>query len=152
MPIHDKAEDVATYVRYERQMFDLPFKGIKQGLPNQFQKNIYLESFLVHTRNLRDFLFSPPRGDDVSATHFFEPPDAEWDESVKDWCPYLDANKSRLNKSLAHLSYERIGYEPYKGWDCGVIHTEMTAAWNEFWSRLTAEKQEWFTRDRDSQP
>jgi len=33
---------------------------------------------------------------------------AEWDESVEKWCPYLHENKSRLDKSLAHLSCERI--------------------------------------------
>ena len=82
MSIHGKAKDVATYVWYERTMFDQVFQRLQsltQGTPDQFLKNILLESFLLHTRILRDFLFREPTGDDVSARHFFETP-AEWAE------------------------------------------------------------------------
>ena len=156
-------EDAATYVRFEHTQLTLVVKALRslraesradsQGGqqmadPKQFQENILLASFLIHTRNLRDFLFTPPRLDDVSAKDFL----AEWDESVETWCPYLDENRDRLNKSLAHLSYKRIEYEPNKSWDCGTIYKELTAAWNEFWSRLPSEKKEWFTRPRNPQP
>jgi len=148
-------EAVATYVWFERTQLALVFKGFqnleKLSPPpdpgqHQFLKNILLASFLLHTRVLRDFLFYPRKwDDDVVAEDFL----AEWDESVEKWCPYLHENKSRLDKSLAHLSYERIDFEPNKEWDCGRIHTDLKAAWDEFWDRLTPEKQEWFTRPRE---
>jgi len=153
MSIHGKAKDVATYVWYERTMFDQVFQRVQslmQGTPDQFLQNILLESFLLHTRILRDFLFREPTGDDVSAIHFFETP-AEWAESATDLCPYLSRNKPRLDKALAHLSYKRIGYEPQKGWDCGAVYTEIEAAWTEFWSRLATDKRDWFTKPRNPQ-
>jgi hypothetical protein len=40
-------------------------------------KNALLEAFTLHTRALMDFLYGEPRGDDVSARHFFT--QNEWD-------------------------------------------------------------------------
>ena len=61
----------------------------------------------------------------------------------------LDANRERLNKSLAHISYKRIEYQPKKEWNYLKIHKEITGTWDEFFSRLPEEKREWFTRPRD---
>jgi len=151
---------VATFVWFEHTQLVAAFKEIQSLLagrraksqreqpmtnPEQLQVNVLLASFLIHARSLRDFLFTPPRfDDDVSATHFLP----DWAEKVEDWCPYFHKHRERLNKSLAHISYKRIEYEPNKGWDCGKIHNELTDAWNKFLGRLTPEEQDWFTAPR----
>ncbi len=143
---------VATFVWFEYTQLAVVFKRIqrleKSPPPDpeehKFQRNIHLASFLLHARSLRNFLFYPRSQDDVIAEDFLD----EWDESVENWCPYFHEHRDRLNKSLAHISYKRTEYEPNKKWECGTIHKEITAAWDEFFSRLPAEKQEWFTRPR----
>jgi len=142
---HDP-EAVATYVWFERDMFNRVFERVEQGLnDDQFLENILVASFLLHARNLRYFLFDEPRLDDVSAQHFLP----EWDEKVEKWCRYLHENRERLNKSLAHISYKRIEYESDKEWEYVKIHTELTAAWDKFFSSLPEEKQKWFTGPRE---
>jgi len=162
-PDEAEVKAVATYVWFEYLMFNQAAKQILSLLQGsradslwgqhmtdrkQLQVNVLLASFLIHARNLRAFLFPPrrtkPKWDDVLAQHFLP----EWDEKVEKWCPYFDENRDRLNKSLAHISYKRIEYEPKKKWSYVKIHKELTAAWNEFWSRLPAEKKKWFTRPR----
>ena len=153
-------KEVATFVWFEYTMFDQAAKAILSLLkvsradsqggvqdPKQLQRNVLLASFLIHARNVRAFLFPPPRPkpDDVLAQQFLP----EWDEKVEKRCPYLDANRERLNKSLAHISYKRIEYEPKKEWKYLEIHKEITDAWDDFFSRLPEEKREWFTRARD---
>jgi len=157
-------KEVATFVWFEYTMFDQVFKEIQSLLgpkqradsqggvqpktsPKQFAKNILLASFLLHTRNLRNFLFYPRSQDDVIAKDFLD----GWNEKVENWCPYLDANRDRLNKSLAHISYKRVEYEANKQWEYVEIHKELTDAWDAFWDRLRPEQREWFTRDRDRQ-
>jgi len=150
---------VASFVWFEYTQLVAVFKEIQSLLagrraksqreqpmtnPEQLQVNVLLASFLIHARSLRDFLFYPRSQDDVIAEDFLE----EWDESVEEWCPYFHKHRERLNKSLAHISYKRIEYEPNKGWDCGKIHKEITDAWNEVVGRMTPEEQDWFTAPR----
>ncbi len=58
MGVQNKAKEVATYVWYEKQMFDESFQRLKEGTSDQFLLNFLLESFLLHARILRDFLLS----------------------------------------------------------------------------------------------
>ena len=152
-------KEVATFVYYEYTQLDHVAKALRSLTQGQrvdsqgerhktdsekIQESILLTAFLVHARNLRAFLFTPPRLDDVAAEHFLP----DWAEKVEDWCPYFLEHRERLNKSLAHISYKRIEYEANKLWECGTIHKELTDAWNEFFGRLTREEQDWFTAPR----
>lgn len=152
-------KEVATFVYFEYTQLVAVFGEIQSLLagrraesqrgqpmtnPEQLQVNVLLASLLLHARNLRNFLFYPRRQDDVIAKDFLD----DWDEKVEEWCRYFYKHRFRVNKSLAHISYKRIEYEPNKGWDCGTIYTEIKGAWDEFFSRLTPEKQEWFTKPR----
>ena len=153
----------ATYVYFEHTQLTHAAKALRdltQGQradtqggrdktdSEQIQESILLESFLIHARNLRYFLFDEPKWDDVAAEHYLP----EWDEQVEDWCPYLNERRFRLDKSLAHISYKRIEYESGKKWDCGTIYKEITDALDGFLSRLTPEKRDWFTAPRNQSP
>ena len=101
--------------------------------------NAILECFLLHTRVLVDFLIKEPKGDDVSAKHYFED-EEEWTQLK---CPeHLDYQ--RLNKTLAHLTYKRSEYGPHNLWNITQIRREVESIWKSFWDKLPSERREWF--------
>jgi hypothetical protein len=107
-----------------------------------------LETFLLHARVLRDFFSNsrprPRNADtDILAEDFFNTP-GEW---TKPTLKYLTETRSkeRLDRALAHLSYDRISYaETGKGWRTSLIADELIAAWAEFLGTLHADRKEWF--------
>ena len=88
--------------------------------------NAGIEGFLLHYRNLLDFL-SPPKTADrdyILATDYvadFEATDAP----IK--------YRRLLNKQLSHLSYERIDQQ---GWELGTMTDELWESWQEFCEAL----------------
>ena len=103
-----------------------------------------LEAFLLHVRNLRDFLYDDqPTQDDVVAAHFFDRPD-EWRRNRPPLGEYVKSIRKRLNKALAHISYARLDYRKDKKWSIGRIKRELDAAWEAFIEGLPREKRPWF--------
>ena len=140
-------EKIAPRVWYEWATFNNSFKRVLESKKERDQDavNAYLESFLIHARNLRDFL-TRSRDDkgvkpnDVLAEDFFD--SDGW--SCPDEPPYLKENRIRLNRSLAHLTYDRIQYQSNKGWNPQKIFHEVKELWTFFLSKLPPEKREWF--------
>ena len=126
--------------KYELEMLRF---AIEEYSRVQGQTNALLECALLHARNLLDFFYRkrPPKDDDICAGHFV-------DKSIKgksgNWwrscnLPYLKSKKTIINKSLSHLTYDRIGAE-YK-WDLVKIKDEIEAAYAEFFQLLPQEEQ-----------
>jgi len=98
------------------------------------QRNVALESALIHARNIRDF-FSPrcPKfPEDVWARDFArELPCTEM--------PYLrdEITGKMLDKRLAHPSYSRPGLP--SDWDLDTLRDEITTAWTAFLNCLEQE-------------
>jgi hypothetical protein len=78
-------------------------------------KNMALECFLLHYRNLRAFLCpslqAPPKEDDILASDFLRKPKAEDVGNKNKIADY----KQRLDQMLGHLSYNR--HKEYKAQD-----------------------------------
>jgi hypothetical protein len=104
--------------------------------PNtQFEQNVYLECFLLHVRNLRDFLYSKQKKcrDDIIAKDFYDT-EVECRQRIgKKPAILLGDFTKRINKKLAHLSYFR-GKEPEeeKGWKIDEIYNAMMPAIKNF--------------------
>jgi hypothetical protein len=83
----------------------------------------------------------PPNNDDICAGHFIgefaKNRAGNWWRSCK--LPYLKSQKAAINKSLSHLTYERIGAD-YE-WDLAKIKDEIEAAYAEFYQLLPQEEQ-----------
>lgn len=157
-------ENAATFVKYEYDMFchlaALLKSGIVRGLLSQIIYNSVLESFLIHTRNMCDFLYNKKNGDNICADDYMD----KWTKKMHTKagksqeeckcnlcldCPYTGRNYSRISKSLAHMSSERILYEIQgKVWDVGVISEEINKVWQHFWGSFPLETKKWFERDR----
>ncbi len=111
--------------------------------------NAMLECFLIHTRCLADFFCKKRTKDDVIAGDYFSDTE-EWKRV--DLTPYLKANMPRLNKALAHLSYERLDFERNKKWNVSQIRKDIESMWDKFLGKLPASRRKWFesTIDRDA--
>jgi hypothetical protein len=103
-----------------------------------------LEPFLLHARNIREFLYQDSAlKDDVLAVHFFDKPN-DWTARRPAIGEYLKSLRERLNKALAHVSYTRRNYRNDDGWNVGQIKRELEGPWNAFIDALPAEKRQWF--------
>ncbi len=116
-------------------------------------KNLFIEGFLIHARNVRDFLFNPPVNwnDDIVAADYL----TSWNKKIKKECKFLHSKKAQIDRSALHLSYSRIDYES-KGKleieDCLRINGELEIVWCEFWARLPDEKRRWFLERNEWSP
>jgi hypothetical protein len=144
-------QTAAKHVSYEIEM--LMFGGSKLGAwysspvspPTGKHKNMALECFLLHFRNLRDFL-CPQDGktheDDIFASDFLDKSEATYVADRKT----LERDKKRLNKMLAHLSYDR---EPFiesgkDAWPVARMSIDMLEQLEVFLGLLSPEMRSWF--------
>ncbi len=101
----------------------------EHAVGNQDLVNLLLEAFLLHARNIRDFLAWSNNPNDVVASDFVRHP-------VRVRMPLLRSRKvrERLNRLVAHLSYSRsrLGRE----WDVPVLIAEIDSAMGAFLRRL----------------
>ncbi|MBI3838808.1 MAG: hypothetical protein HY288_12860 [Planctomycetia bacterium] len=106
------------------------------------EASMVLESFLVHTRVLRDFFWrGRSRPDDVVAGDFVGgwkmPSDSEYS--------YLFSHKDRLDKALAHLTTARVTYDSEgKGWAIREIENEIEPMIERFLRELPEDRRYWF--------
>lgn len=147
MALHPRASQIASCVAYELEMLFWSMRRLNAGPSHYFDRNVYLESALLHTRVLREFLFKKRNlnfPQDVRAVDFFDD-DSEWSKDFAGICPYLSSEEERLDRALAHLSYDRIGYETNKSWDVRRVWSEIYGAWQSFFKALPPDRQTWFT-------
>jgi len=98
----------------------------------------FLESALVHARNLLDFFLGVPSShDDVLACHVvkgYTPPPTILD--------YLSSCRSDINKTLSHLTYSRVALK--RSWPLQIFRMELDSAYAKFLSLLPESKRaEW---------
>lgn len=126
-----------------------------------------LENFLLHARVLRDFFQDRNREQQKLTDRYKKSPDAlrgalkrlEDDLFASDFMDdefrFMDNEdpleflrtgelRTRLNKALAHLSFDRIEYEKDKDWDIQRVFDGLSDAWEQFWNLLPAECRSWF--------
>lgn len=162
---------VVRFVWYEWEMFSWGMDVIRStvlvgrdpddwnvGTGDQGEtKDAVIEVTLMHARELRDFLgrdrkeLKPFEQTDIVAGDFFDKP-GQW---VPHKTPSISppAQRERLNRSLAHLAYDRAVYETAgKGWDFKPIFSEITTAWNAFLAALADDRKKWFDEERDQRP
>lgn len=87
--------------------------------------NVLIEAFVVHLRNIIDFLY-PNRlqRTDVVAEDFFAP--NAWQSLRPAISSTMDAARVRANKEIAHLTTDRIaGSPPAKAWDFEGLAREL---------------------------
>lgn len=144
-------KEQAIHICYEIEM--LAFSGQHLGgahsspatKPWGNEKNMALESFLLHFRNLRDFLcplLPKVNKDDICASDFLDKPavDNEGDAAK------LSKDQERINKMPAHLSDERRRFikENNYAWFPMTMLVGTLKEMKTFLGRLPEERRRWF--------
>jgi hypothetical protein len=122
------------HVRYEFDMFIwlgaiCGNSSVQVGAPTQPDalrlKNVLIEAFAVHLRNVIDFLYiDSPQATDVIAADFLNP--GEWSRLRPAMSPHLSRARVRANKEIAHLTTERLaGSPPEKAWDFSAMLSDV---------------------------
>jgi len=97
---------------YEMWMFNKTAKElIQQTQLEGCQTKSFIESFVMHTRNLIDFFCSKtPHCDDIISEDFFSPPQKWKSSSPQDFGIDLCIKniKFRINKMASHLTFTRL--------------------------------------------
>jgi len=107
-PTHEQKREALELVHYEMEMF---YETMYMRSPNRFMNSAYVESMLLHARNLIDFFqYRQRKFDDVLSFDYDFP------------AKQIDLNadvENRLNKDLAHITYDRLKRRnvPEKDWD-----------------------------------
>jgi hypothetical protein len=88
-------------------------------------RNAVIEDFVIHLRNLIDFLYlDRPQPTDVVAADFFAA--RRWESLRPPITNSLEAARVRANKELAHLTSHRIaGAPPEKAWESQSLAAEI---------------------------
>lgn len=139
----EELREIAAEVQYEIDMMRHAVQLLERPR-NRLHRTCYLELFLLHLRNIRDFLY-PERAqdDDVLAEDLVAPKD--WPSTRPPLGPTIGKERERLNRALAHISYSRLRYNKSgKGWKVGVMHTEIENSLEAFFAAVRAERIDWF--------
>ena len=130
---------------YEIQVMLLAAARKALNTPPGVEHNMAVESFLVHYRNFRDFLYPPPEAwtnkryfDDVIAFDY----SPEWNVVQDDWSGSTPNEKDRIDKLLAHLSYSRPQLE--HAWPIPEMLRKIKGSFGEFILGLSPVRREWF--------
>jgi hypothetical protein len=147
MALHADAKASAWNVGYEMWMFSNAVGKYSTSLRHsqRFQHNLLLESVLVHARVICEFMFGKLNSkypEDVRAVQFFDDP-KQWKPDKSRLCPFLMDNLERMNRSLQHISFDRIRYGR-NPWDIRKIAIEIQAVWDYFLRQLPEERKQWF--------
>jgi len=94
-----KGAAIKLHVSQEFYIFDICYKRLNEKMEDP-DLRIYLESFLLHARNLFDFLCTEKRyGDDISVVDF----SAGYFKISETEVPI-----TKINKQLSHITYSRL--------------------------------------------
>jgi hypothetical protein len=147
-----KLQAAAKHVNYEIVMMKYATEtlGAEYGSPPVTvateAKNMALEGFLLHFRNLRAFLCpsiqKTPTADDILASDFMDFPDPhDMGDPVQ-----LSSKKKILDQMLAHLSYSRDEHiaAGANWWQIERMLEAMMDQLVGFRQRLPADRARWF--------
>ena len=112
---------------YEVIMLDMTVRVLSSKMTNgSFMNKILLESFLIHLRNLIDFIYLPKcNKDDILAQDFFSNPE-NWAKLRPTLSANLEEAKKNINKLLSHITYSRLQMRTEQTtWDFMSLRNEI---------------------------
>ena len=114
------------HLGYEIEMLRTNDGTLTNGGLTRTQGNAVLESWVLHLRNLIEFLYQDaPRNSDVTAADFFYNPGA-WQGLRTRMSATIKAARVRANKEIGQLTTQRIaGVPTHKKWDTNQLTAEI---------------------------
>jgi hypothetical protein len=125
----------------------------RRDLPRDHESNVLLESFAIHTRCLREFLWGERRDRhpmDAFAVDFCAPgawEETRWDHDALAALKEID-DRNRLGREVVHLTYARAAVTPeIKDWPVSDIVRELVEALDGFALQALPERLDDETRE-----
>jgi len=115
----EKQELLGEHFYYEVKMLSFTAtKLIEFTQIDIWNKNMALETFLLHARNLREFFYRDSKQHETDARAYeFVKERNKWEEARPEETEWIKKVRERVNTELAHLTYRRYaGTPPDKGW------------------------------------
>ncbi len=104
----------------------------RKDLPRDQESNVLLESFAIHARCLRDFLWGPRTKHALDAFAVDFCAEGVWEQSRGPVPPRLES-QDRFGPEIVHLSYARLAVPPeIKDWPVSGIVEEIVAGLKTF--------------------
>jgi|HubBroStandDraft_2_1064218.scaffolds.fasta_scaffold531206_1 hypothetical protein len=138
-------ERMAGHVLFEYRMWDWARISLLGDPLVSPERNAQIDAYLLHGRNLLDFLTNTAnQADDIVARHF-----------ASNWVPRSEGSsvaeairftRKELNKRFAHLSTRRLEGDglpdAHQAWS--QLGTMLLDEWGRFLSELSEERRAWF--------
>ena len=144
-----KLKTSSEHVFYEIWMFLAVIKELAimpQTPQNSFCKNVCLDCFVIHLRNLLNFFYVPSKNrkkDDILAEDFLK--DIKIFKIKRTRYSQLSYTKIRIDKQVAHLTYHRSRYNKRtKPWQFGKLHSQLYPTIVAFYECLPISFRNWF--------
>ena len=120
-----------NHVLYEFSMLHATARLMQKPRLERAADRALLESFVIHMRNLLDFLYNTPKKDDIAAEHFV--PAATWRSARPQLSTVIRDARKRAPKEVAHLTYTRLSATDKDiPWPVPGIVKEVSEAFNKF--------------------
>lgn len=133
----------ATGLATEKSLFSvvhLMQQSSHQEQDTLIEENVYLESFLLHLRNLIEFLYSRSEKypDDIIARNFYDS-EIKYCQSIGEK-PHMfsQAFMKKLHQKLAHLTSSRVNESEKKGWNTKEIYNTIMPSIKNFIEQLSS--------------
>jgi len=145
--IEEELREAANHVDYEVQMLDAMALLLSSARgPTAMEKavaNACLESFVLHVRNLIDFLYPPasPKPDDILSDHYVRD-EGKWQTCRPPRTSLLADAETRVNKLAAHLTYSRL--QLHRTWKFSDIRADLYRVIRCFVGQLPPDRVTWF--------
>ncbi len=139
----EKLREGVKTLQYEIRHLHYAFRMIFKAKDDIYLKNIFIESFLIHWRNLIDFLYksSKNKDDDILSIDYVNDV-KRWEEKRGKKTRYLIEEHNDVNKYLAHITYKRI--EALKQWEFSQMLEELIRKFRMFVEHVSEERKKWF--------
>jgi hypothetical protein len=143
-------QQMVKHIKYEMHMLKESTYILKSE-GNVHKRNIALESFVVHVRNLLYFFCyeyyekKKLHKDDLLYSHYIS-------NGWRSQEPPFELNKvkQKCDQQLAHITVKRLGYDVAdKGWPCNELYCYLLECWKGFQDNLPERMRPWFQDKRD---
>ena len=140
-------KEAAKHVNYEIRMFKYSYEKLKTS--GGYDKNVFLEDFILHFRTLYDFFYKEKYQDNVLAEDFIPKTSIGTFEKYRTLEKDIEEYKKKANKQLAHITYSRADtynniIKP-KSWKTRDMYQKIEKTIQAFISSLSDDRKDWFS-------
>ncbi len=140
----EEIQVASQHVKYELDMLAATTSFLSKGPggTDQVTWNAYLESFLLHLRNLIDFYYLSGEPKDYILAEHYVGNVTQWGVDRPKMTPLLKDAQKRVNNFANHLTYKRLVWD--KKWSFADISAHLEKLRSCFIRHLPPNRKDWF--------